>query len=618
MIGFFCNFVGYFIPMKTFDNEKYGFWGSIWLVFIVAWVLLAEGYGEVMRKTELLNLFLPGATYWHACMERPGGLIEWMATFLTQFFYHPWLGAAIFAAMLAAVQWMVAKATRLPGPYRPASAVVPAMLLLGYVELGYLIFSIKSPGIAFSPVLGVAFAVAMYWGYASLSIGWLKAVAMIACAMFYPLLGAYALFAALMCVANAAWRCFGKNRRQSLALAIGIALTIAAMVWWPWWWLRHAESSIGAEITYFAALPRLHADEWGMWIPYAIIAIFLLAATVPMHPKPRIKTYYASAALGIAALVSVAIFRCDDPNFHATVALENALDDGDFQRAAKIAKDIDFEPTRLNVMLSEIALNRTGEAPDWMFALENGSAPYNTPRSHRALHDAGAYVVSFNVGRVNYAYRWAMEYLVEFGPKVDYLKYMVRCALVNGERELAKKNLDVLSQTMHHRAWARKYRALLDDEKALGQDAQLAPVAALAQFKNYINMDYGAFERYLRPTLAAMDGGSWAMLDLSLQNCLANKEVSQFMTRIPYYASKQPRLPRHYQEAVVLADRIKHADVSAQYQIDPAVRASFHQFEKLNLEYQNLPIEQQRQRMKAIFGDTYWYYFVYVTDISQI
>ena len=109
-----------------------------------------------LKKVEDLSLFLPSWTFLKECMMVPGGGLIWGGTFLTQFFYYPWLGGAVFIALLLVLQYLVGKAFRIPDRYFTLSFVPSALLLLALVQLGYVVYILKSPGYAFSNLLGLS------------------------------------------------------------------------------------------------------------------------------------------------------------------------------------------------------------------------------------------------------------------------------------------------------------------------------------------------------------------------------------------------------------------------------------------------------------------------------
>ena len=82
-------------------------------------------------------------------------------------------------------------------------------------------------------------------------------------------------------------------------------------------------------------------------------------------------------------------------------------------------------------------------------------------------------------GHINECYRWSMEYMVEYGKRVSNLKYMVKCAIVNQEYALAQKYNSLLSQTLFHKDWARKYQAFIDQPELTESDNEIQAIRRL-------------------------------------------------------------------------------------------------------------------------------------------
>ena len=83
----------------------------------VVWVLLNVFEHEYLFRVQELSLWLPTKVYFDERMLVPGGLMNYLACFLTQFFYYPMLGALIYVSLLLLVQWLVIKVFRIPARY---------------------------------------------------------------------------------------------------------------------------------------------------------------------------------------------------------------------------------------------------------------------------------------------------------------------------------------------------------------------------------------------------------------------------------------------------------------------------------------------------------------------
>ena len=79
---------------------------------------------------------------------------------------------------------------------------------------------------------------------------------------------------------------------------------------------------------------------------------------------------------------------------------------------------------------------------------------------------------NYHLGKINSAYRNAMEFTVAFGERVYYMKYMVRTALCNGEFELAERYNNRLMGTLFHRYWAEHYKRYIDNPELMKESAE--------------------------------------------------------------------------------------------------------------------------------------------------
>ncbi|MDE7375853.1 MAG: hypothetical protein K2N16_03290, partial [Muribaculaceae bacterium] len=495
---------------------------ALWAAyFVFAYLLLAVGYADYLRQWEQMSLFLPTSMFFERCMLLPGGLLEWAGTYLVQFFFHPWLGAGIYAALSTLLVWLVYKALGLSRSWAPAAVVPSAMLLLAFVSQGYLVYTLRGPGMPYANLIGAIVATASVLACRHIRCVYLRMALMLALVFAgYPFFGFYGLMGAGLCVLlEVAYMVEQKGAKRWMSLG-AMLLTAAAIVVWPLAWHRYAHTIVPVRRLFISGLPILEEGEFKLILPY-IVAYGLMAVGIVLSAckwlKSNGRTWLVGAIAVYAAAVSaVSIFKYDDENFRMTASLSQALMDGDWARAQAVADaNQDFTPTRLNVLFTDIALMRQGIAGDKMFTYRTGSEPYVSPRS-TSMRDAGGMMLSYHFGRIFNAYRWAMEYHVEYGSKVAYLKMMAKAALLMGEYDLARKYLKTLAQTKYHKAWAEKYLAYADQPELIGQDEEMAQIKKLMAFRDYIGGDGGKIESYLLPVLRSMSSGTYEKFDLSL------------------------------------------------------------------------------------------------------
>lgn len=584
------------------------------LPFLFTLLILGLGHSLFLRKVEEMQIFLPTADYFAECMMMPGGLLEWAATYLTQMFYDPWLGALIFALLLAGAQALMVEAFAVPVRWAAAAGMVNAMLTLAPLMLGYVVFTLKSPGHAFIPVLGIIVACGAMWAYrhAGSLISRLVILALLAFPG-YPLLGFYALLAlglAIIC----------SLMKKDWAAAAFAAVAGAAV---PQIWFYCTSTIVMQQHIYTSMLPRFLEGEGALMVPY-YVAFGVLAALAVMvgrysaKPAHAMRSVAISMALMLAAYGSVLACSYSDANFRLTLRLDRALQDQHWDAAAEAALAFDGKPTRLNVLQTDIALMRMGQASECMFAYPISDAPYVTTaaRESTAMRDAGARMLYYHFGRVNDAYRWCMENKVEYGQKAEYLKYMAKIALLNGEMPLARKYLGALASTRNYKKWAAHYMKIADNPELLEADKELAAISPLMRFGDHLGGDGGNMESYLLQVTNALRGGPPELVELSIICGMIQKDLEEIWPKIMLYSNTHDRMPRHMQEAAIMYSVLRGSDAFRQLKIDSATEAEFGRFIELVKANQNVPQERNAEIFKPRYGHTYWYYYFFINKLK--
>lgn len=584
------------------------------LPFLFTLLILALGHSLFLRKVEEMQIFLPTADYFAECMLLPGGLLEWAATYLTQMFYHPWLGAAIFALLLTAAQAIVVKAFSVPARWAAAAGVVNAMLTLAPLMFGYVVFTFKSPGHMFIPVLGIIVGCGALWAY-RLARSLVVRLVILALLAFpgYPLLGFYALLALVLAIIEALMK------KDWVAAAF--AAVVGAVV--PQIWFYATSTIVMQQHIYTSMLPRFLEGEGALMIPYYVAfgVLAVLAAMVGRYsakPAHAVRSAIVSLALMLGAYGSALACSYNDPNFRLTLSLDRALQDQQWDAAVDAAQAYDGKPTRLNVLLTDIALLRMGQASERMFAFPISDAPYvTTPaREHTAMRDAGARMLYYQFGRVNDSYRWCMESKVEYGQKVEYLKYMAKIALLNGEMPLAKKYLATLAMTRNYKKWAEHYMQIADNPDLLEADKELAAISPLMRFGDHLGGDGGNMESYLLQVTNALRGGPPELVELSIICGMIQKDLEEIWPKLMLYSNTHDRMPCHMQEAAIMYSVLRGSDAFRQLKIDPATEAEFGKFIDLVKANQNVPQERNAEIFKPRYGHTYWYYYFFINNLK--
>ncbi len=619
---------------------KFSFFHSPFFISAVALALLSMAlllgcYANYMRKIEALSLFVSMPAYYNEFATVPGGPLSWCGAFLTQFMYYPALGTLIFTALLVGIQIVGARTFRLKGWWAPLAAVPPALVLLTFVSYGYDIFTLKPIGYAMALPLGVLVALCCAWASAALRHWcWRATLIIFVVGIGYTYLGFFALLAGALCALNGKLKMENgkledgngeleqKNNFQFSIFHFPLLLALAALAIWlvPQLWYKYIGGNLMPSQMYVSGLPRLFAAETDLRMCYAsvFISLLLLAILSPWcqgTPKGWLK--WCASGLCAASLAAVLVFRCSDRNLMLTLDLDRAIWEKDWAGASSLALSHEGPLTRLNTDLAYVAMLRQGTAGSQMFAVNNGWAEYKSKRTPMALQPAGAALISYHLGLTNYAYRWGTEYMIEQGLSVERMKLLAKCALLNGETALAEKYLDIIYNTTFHRPWAAKYKRYISHPMEMMQDAELRDIMMIMPADNEFINDGGKFESYVWPALASAKPGNPQSVELGMQAALISWDLDAFMAKLPYYRQSSPGpMPRYYQEAALLWSKM--AGQQCPVAIDPAVDQRYNQFFRAFQSTKNMEPEEQREALRADFDDTYWFYFVFLSNMPMM
>ena len=151
------------------------------VMVLLAFAALALFEQDYLWMAQEQSLFLHTPLFFSQCMTVSGGLLSWAGAFLTQFFYHPLLGAAVLCLLWALLMLLLKQAFSIPWSRLWLTLVPVAMLLLTVVDLGYWIFFLKLRGHLFVATLGFIMVALTVWLFRLLPQKvWLQTVVIVA------------------------------------------------------------------------------------------------------------------------------------------------------------------------------------------------------------------------------------------------------------------------------------------------------------------------------------------------------------------------------------------------------------------------------------------------------
>lgn len=591
-------------------------WPLCLLAFsVLSLYLLGVELKPFLIETAALTPFYTTTSFIADMMSMPCGFVGYIASMMQSCFAMPWLGALLLTLLLVALAESMRRVFKVSAAWSGLCLVPSFMLILNYTEVGYMLWLVKTPALAFTMPLGMLISVGLTATAMVFHKLWIKLVLIVLYATVgYWLFGLFGLLACLFVVLPIITEVIRTRQWKHLSIILGILLLALVL---PRVMYGQGLFAMRVQDIYVAGLPDYIWNDAERYLYYpALVAIaFCLLLSTTLFTQKNIVCLIVSLMGMIVAAICLFNYTYRDSNFFDTLKQKQALEQGDYERVLDIARTAETPPTRIQVMLTREALWQTGQAGDKMFAYPDGDTPCNSPRQFQYMRLLCGRLFYYLEGKVNYAYRWCMEDMVEYGRRPDYLCYMTKCALVNGEWKLADKYLDALDHTLWYKDFATKYRTYVTDHSLVSKDKEMATIKPLLRYNDVLDGDGGMIELFILNSYAYSNGGSREIVERALMNSLIIKNLDNFWYRfMALLPGWNGHIPVHFQEAALMVAQLQGGVDTSKLPIDNAIRERFAQL--VEKSGQNGDNASNAYLLKPEFGDTYWYYYFFVEGLK--
>ena len=597
-------------------KAKMFLWPLCLLAFsVLSLYLLGVELKPFLIETAALTPFYTTTSFIADMMSMPCGFVGYIASMMQSCFAMPWLGALLLTLLLVALAESMRRVFKVSAAWSGLCLVPSFMLILNYTEVGYMLWLVKTPALAFTMPLGMLISIGLTATALVFHKLWIKLVLIVLYATVgYWLLGLFGLLGCLFVVLPIITEAIRTRQWKHLSIILGILLLALVL---PRVMYGQGLFTMRVQDIYVAGLPDYIWNDAERYLYYpALVAIaFCLLLSTTLFTQKNIVCLIVSLIGMIVAAICLFNYTYRDSNFFDTLEQKQALEQGDYERVLDIARTAETPPTRIQVMLTREALWQTGQAGDKIFAYPDGDTPCNSPRQFQYMRLLCGRLFYYLEGKVNYAYRWCMEDMVEYGRRPDYLCYMTKCALVNGEWKLADKYLDALDHTLWYKDFATKYRTYVTYHSLVAKDKEMSAIKPLLRYNDVLDGDGGLIELFILNSYAYSTGGSREIVERALMNSLIIKNLDnfwyRFMAMLPGWNGQ---IPVHFQEAALMVAQLQGGVDTSKLPIDNAIRERFAQL--VEKSGQNGDNASNAYMLKPEFGDTYWYYYFFVEGLK--
>ena len=459
--------------------------GILSLLFAVAVALFwAFPYRCALSYQEQYQLFLFTPSYFTERISVPGGLADYAAEFITQFYYVYAIGAILLALVFFCLQ-------RLTWVLMRRSGVSQSWYLLSFI-----------PAVALWALMGnenvlLSFAIALlameelmlhYIIVRDHSRGWVAPAVylLIAVPVGYWLFGPVVIGVALSATYNP-YRPYEtsqtlperavKSNSQTLLTPYGWVLLsvlyFVAIVWLCGLFLQYPYYKLFGGINYFRYPGIIPVIQWVVAALFALLP--LVVSYLPrLEGKKAVRAEIAQLTIIMLATVPLLHFSFDRATYEL-IDYDYLVRTHQWQRIIEKAEKHQAS-SPMSVSCVNLALAMQGQLCDRLFEFyQNGAEglfPTFTRDMTSPLPTAEAF---YQLGMVNDAERYAFEAqeaIPNYRKSGRLTRRIAQCEIINGNYGVAAKYLRMLESSLFYRQWAKSQERFLYNSAAVKADPE--------------------------------------------------------------------------------------------------------------------------------------------------
>ena len=335
---------------------------------------------------------------------------------------------------------------------------------------------------------------------------------------------------------------------------------------------------------------------------------------------------HSLALFTVLAVPSSFWFR--DDNFKAELGMIRAANNLEWEKAVKIleklqskhANDASWQPTRVLVVLKDLALIKTGQEGERAFDFDDGSkkqkGKWKVPMSHQIGR-----IVHLHYGIPGLCNRWCIEETVLFGSNYMTYKYHAMNAILLDDKELAKKYLDKLGRTIFYRKWANDQLLIYTDRGKVAKATPYNQILPLMCYDDIVCADMDGCEYFLMNHFNGIRPENATPLydRVALYFAMKSKQATLFWTRLFLYldSNNPKKIARYYQEAAYLFSNIDNKELLDTFPFDEQIKNLYKSFAQNAVKYGEKKLEVARSCFPPNLRHTYYFFYYYVNELQM-
>lgn len=541
-------------------------------------------------------LFLFSEDYAFEQLTKLGGVGDYLAAFLGQFFILPYAGSAITAALLTATGYLTQVLVKSIVSHTQSFFLYllpPAILLFMHFEYNYLL----QGTIAYLFMLG---GLCIYVRIKRLEIRLIYGVFFLT--LLYLAAGAIvSLFAITCCL----WEWLHRQRGfywGFLLLLQAVVLSVATVYF----------AYVGEFRLIFLPDAYYHpklappAVIYFSWLVLPAIVLFAFRLRKKTLCGTSLYVWYGAQVAFVASLLYWGIPKYADKKSIKMKELDYYTRTEQWGKLMEACKGTMTNYLYMNYL--NLALAQQELLAEQMFAFDQrgplGLMVNWNKTSHISTLLSDIY---FSMGAIALSQEMAFEGNVGAdNPRL--LKRLAETNLIFGAYVVAEKYISILENTFYYGEWAQRKRMLLYNDEAVNADPELGVKRKCLPAENSLAQLNGLDKDLM--TIAEMNPGHRATVQYLGCSYLLQKDMNSFKAMIEKYYKTEvlPVLPISFQEAVIVYSEA-NPDYWKQYGVSAAIIDRYRAYKQMLL--RNKGRSNIKAQMFQSYGNTFWYYLMF-------
>jgi len=578
---------------KLIGNESLA--GILLFILACLWFYFPGEY--VMIANQDLTLFIKSKEYLLSYLDRPGGLLEYLGSFLNQFFRFHLAGAITLSLIIVAGYFASHSLFKgISGKKPPVIAGLMASVLLMGMHNFY------PHQLSHSLGLILAISLAAKSPTDQMRRRWFLAISV---PLIYLLSGGFVWFYCALVLAS---YLKGKEKMDLPSLLLttlypGIIIFAASFLYlYPLKELMTARLPLGQEYG---------SSPWPiLFVAWIFLMILLLKVPVGGRKLNRRMLGGIEIALGLVGMVLILHFSFNRKNaeFFAIEKLA-ILEDWD----GLISYTSEHPSTNLfGSFYTNLALANKGLLCEALFQYPQGFGRrglcFGWEEKEEILRRGSDFF--WTIHFVNEAHHWAFESLIIEGFTQRNLLRLIQTELVRENFKVAEKYIDQLGRALFQKKLAGHYASFLYKKEAMKKDPELGP-----RLNTVMPQDFFAegadLEKNLRSVLANQPFNQMAQ-DYLMALYLLEKEVDKIPPFLPdYLESHSGRLPTLLDESLLVYQITQRDEPMENLTVSPATVQRFEEYTSVLRKYRNP--EEAARVLYPTYKHSFWFHLNFNT-----